>query len=55
MSNRLQNVTGKHFWDCRTFIQPPKAWNKKFCNEIWEKSEEYVKLKEEEKLPFEEY
>ncbi|EFA12116.1 retinol dehydrogenase 13 [Tribolium castaneum] len=50
VSNHLQNVTGKHFWDCRTFIQPPKAWNRKFCTEIWEKSEELTKLKPEEKL-----
>ncbi|KAJ3643257.1 hypothetical protein Zmor_025981 [Zophobas morio] len=53
VSNHLKTVTGKHFWDCRNFIQPPKAWNKKFCNEIWEKSEEFVKLKPEEQLPVE--
>jgi hypothetical protein len=55
VSNHLKTVTGKHFWDCRTFVQPPKTWKKTFCNEIWSKSEELTKLKPEEKLPVESF
>ncbi|CAG9854248.1 unnamed protein product [Phyllotreta striolata] len=50
LSNKVKDLTGKHFWDCRVFPQPPKAWNKKFCDDIWEKSESLVQLKPEEKI-----
>ncbi|KAG5898752.1 hypothetical protein JTB14_010962 [Gonioctena quinquepunctata] len=50
LSNQLKHVTGKHFWDCRVFPMPPGAWNEKFCNDIWEASENFVQLKPEEKL-----
>ncbi|XP_022918242.2 retinol dehydrogenase 11-like [Onthophagus taurus] len=50
LSKRLENVTGKYFIDCREFFQPFGIGNKAFCNEIWNKCEELVKLKPEEKL-----
>ncbi|CAG9819112.1 unnamed protein product [Phaedon cochleariae] len=50
LANELKEVTGKHFWDCIMFPQPPGAWNKKFCDDIWEASEKLVQLKPEEKL-----
>ncbi|KAJ8977941.1 hypothetical protein NQ317_017409 [Molorchus minor] len=50
LSNKVKNITGKHFWDCRMFPPPPGAWNSKFCDAIWKKSEELVHLKPEEKL-----
>ncbi|KAJ8920193.1 hypothetical protein NQ315_011854 [Exocentrus adspersus] len=50
LSNKLKDVSGKYFSDCRVFPLPPGAWNKKFCDAIWEKSEELVQLKPEEKL-----
>ncbi|XP_066261112.1 retinol dehydrogenase 11-like [Euwallacea similis] len=50
LCNKLKEVTGKHFWDCRLFPSPPGTWNKKFADSIWEKSEELVGLTAEEKL-----
>lgn len=50
LSNKLKDVSGKYFVDCKPFIIPPGAWNKKFCSEIWEMSEKLVKLAPEEKL-----
>ncbi|KAF7268871.1 hypothetical protein GWI33_018067 [Rhynchophorus ferrugineus] len=50
LCNKLKDVTGKHFWDCRMFPTPPGTWNKKFADAIWDKSEELVGLKPEEKL-----
>ncbi|KAJ8928281.1 hypothetical protein NQ314_019163 [Rhamnusium bicolor] len=50
LSNKLREVTGKHFWDCRMFVLPPGAWNKTFCDDIWEKSEQLVQLKPEERI-----
>ncbi|XP_030761829.1 retinol dehydrogenase 12-like [Sitophilus oryzae] len=49
LCNKLKKVTGKHFWDCRMFPTPPGTWNKKFAEAIWDKSEELVGLKQEEK------
>ncbi|XP_019876628.2 retinol dehydrogenase 12 [Aethina tumida] len=49
-SNKMAGVTGKHFWDCRSFPLPPGAWNKKFCADVWEETEKLVQLKEEEKI-----
>lgn len=53
LCNKLKEVTGKHFWDCRLFPSPPGTWNKKFADSIWEKSEKLVGLKPEEKLKLE--
>ncbi|KAL1495083.1 hypothetical protein ABEB36_010557 [Hypothenemus hampei] len=53
LCNKLRDVTGKHFWDCRLFPSPPGTWNKKFAESIWERSEELVGLKPEEKLKLE--
>ncbi|CAG9769820.1 unnamed protein product [Ceutorhynchus assimilis] len=50
LCNKLKEVTGKHFWDCRLFPSPPGTWNKNFAESIWEKSEELVGLKPDEKL-----
>uniref|UniRef100_A0A6P7GDE4 Retinol dehydrogenase 11-like isoform X1 n=1 Tax=Diabrotica virgifera virgifera TaxID=50390 RepID=A0A6P7GDE4_DIAVI len=50
LANSVKDITGKHFWDCRVFPTPPGAWNKKFCDDIWEASEKLVNLKPEEKL-----
>ncbi|XP_066154083.1 retinol dehydrogenase 12-like [Euwallacea fornicatus] len=50
LCNKVKEVTGKYFWDCRLFPSPPGTWNKKFTNAIWEKSEELVGLTAEEKL-----
>ncbi|XP_044755284.1 retinol dehydrogenase 11-like [Coccinella septempunctata] len=51
MSESLENVTGKHFWDCITFPLPPGARNEKFCQDIWKESEIFVQLQDSEKLP----
>ncbi|XP_056635257.1 retinol dehydrogenase 11-like [Diorhabda sublineata] len=50
LSNQLKETSGKHFWDCTVFPQPPVTWNKKFCDDIWKSSEQLVDLKDEEKL-----
>ncbi|XP_060528550.1 retinol dehydrogenase 12-like [Cylas formicarius] len=50
LSNKLKDVTGKHFWDGRVFPMPPGAWNKKFVDDIWTRTEELVKLRPEEKI-----
>nr|CAH7718838.1 unnamed protein product [Callosobruchus chinensis] len=50
LSKKLRDVTGRHFWDCRVFPMPPGAWNKKFCDDVWEASEKLVQLKPEEKI-----
>ncbi|CAH0555460.1 unnamed protein product [Brassicogethes aeneus] len=50
VSNKMKEVTGKHFWDCRAFPMPPGTWNQQFCNDIWEESEKLVNLKETEKI-----
>ncbi|KAJ8940607.1 hypothetical protein NQ318_004803, partial [Aromia moschata] len=38
LSNTVNDVTGKYYWDCRMFPMPPGAWNKKFCDDIWKKA-----------------
>ncbi|ENN75491.1 hypothetical protein HUJ04_001721 [Dendroctonus ponderosae] len=53
LCNKLKDITGKHFWDCRLFPSPPGTWNKKFAESVWEKSEELVGLKADEKLKLE--
>ncbi|KAJ3647055.1 hypothetical protein Zmor_024603 [Zophobas morio] len=50
VSKKLEKVTGKHFWDCKPFIKPLGANNKKFCGEIWKATEEILNLKPEEGL-----
>ncbi|CAH0554627.1 unnamed protein product [Brassicogethes aeneus] len=50
-SNDVEKITGKHFWDCKVFpFLPPKANNKNICKMVWQKSEEYSRLKESEKI-----
>ncbi|KAG5890523.1 hypothetical protein JTB14_022756 [Gonioctena quinquepunctata] len=41
----VEKHTGGHFWDCSRFFFPPRAYNAKFCENVWKKSKELVKLK----------
>lgn len=50
VSKKLENVSGKYFWDCKPFVKPYLAYNKEFCKNIWKYSETYVALNLEEKL-----
>ncbi|KAJ3647063.1 hypothetical protein Zmor_024610 [Zophobas morio] len=50
LSKKLEKVIGKYFWDCKPFIKPWGANNKRFCNQIWQATEQIVSLKPEEKL-----
>ncbi|KAG5890515.1 hypothetical protein JTB14_022748 [Gonioctena quinquepunctata] len=36
------------FWDCRKFFLPLQAYNKKFCEDVWENSSKCVKLRPDE-------
>ncbi|KAG5890517.1 hypothetical protein JTB14_022750 [Gonioctena quinquepunctata] len=36
------------FWDCRRYFFPLQAYNKKFCQDVWESSLKCVKLKPDE-------
>nr|XP_022915828.1 retinol dehydrogenase 12-like [Onthophagus taurus] len=50
LAKELENVSGEYFVDCVPFYQPKLAKDKEFCRKIWEKTEELVKMKPEEKL-----
>ncbi|RZC37200.1 retinol dehydrogenase 12-like [Asbolus verrucosus] len=50
VSRKVENVSGKYFFDCAPFIKPAQANNAELCKKIWEISEEYVKLSPEEKI-----
>ncbi|RZC39462.1 hypothetical protein BDFB_010655, partial [Asbolus verrucosus] len=50
VSEELDDVTGEHFWDCRRFLKPRRAYDGKLCQKIWELSENYVKLLPHEKI-----
>ncbi|KAG5890522.1 hypothetical protein JTB14_022755 [Gonioctena quinquepunctata] len=44
----VEKHTGGHFWDCSRFFFPPRAYNAKFCENVWKKSKELVNLKPNE-------
>ncbi|XP_063903924.1 retinol dehydrogenase 14-like isoform X2 [Zophobas morio] len=50
VSKKLEKVTGKYFWDCKPFVKPLGAYNKQFCNQIWQATEQILSLKPEERL-----
>jgi hypothetical protein len=49
-STKLDRTTGKHFWKSVLFVKPTRAQSRKFCRKIWERTEEFVDLADEEKL-----
>ncbi|CAH1374910.1 unnamed protein product [Tenebrio molitor] len=49
-STKLDRTTGKHFWKSVLFVKPTRAHSRKFCRKIWERTEEFVDLADEEKL-----
>nr|XP_022917890.1 retinol dehydrogenase 13-like [Onthophagus taurus] len=50
LSETLRCITGKFFIENEIFAPPKKAMDLKFCNEIWNASEEYVDLQHNEKV-----
>lgn len=49
-SDELEDKSGKFFIECMPVWQPPMVCNDKLRKDIWNLSEEYVKLKPEEKV-----
>nr|XP_022912814.1 retinol dehydrogenase 12-like [Onthophagus taurus] len=50
LSKELEGVSGRFLVDCKLFIQPKKARNSRFCDEIWRSSEALVKLRDVERI-----
>ncbi|KAK9738403.1 short chain dehydrogenase [Popillia japonica] len=50
LSKEFGKQTGKYYMDCRPFLLPWEVADKKFCAELWRKSEELVQLQESEKI-----
>ncbi|KAJ3625730.1 hypothetical protein MTP99_016278 [Tenebrio molitor] len=50
VSQQLKNTTGNFFGECAPIWKPLKAYNKQLCKDIWDASEIYVGLRQEERL-----
>lgn len=51
-SKRIEKITGEYFVDCNVFPMPGLAQNIDFSKKIWDASEKYVQLSQEEKIPW---
>nr|CAD7587564.1 unnamed protein product [Timema genevievae] len=50
VSEQMEGVTGKYFAECKEVTPSAKARDEGFARKLWEKSEEIVKLKPQERV-----